>query len=237
MTQTVLVFIAHPDDEFHCLGTIIQLARAGARVVLVPATNGDKGVNDGSISPDALIPVRWREMEQVRALIGAAEVVWLGFEDGTLDLNRAALAAAVARTVAQYRPQIVFTHDPWRRWELHSDHRAIGFAAAAAVAGSAAGYGHGATGGPAAAPVRLYFFHSEQPNHRVPIDAVLGLKLQAAQAHISQRRPGTVFDTRVEKAKAGEGIEGHELLVEAFHSPAELGPLGPAGAVGPASSP
>lgn len=225
MAPTILVFIAHPDDEFHCLGTIIQLARAGARVVLVPATNGDKGVNDGSITPAALVPIRRTEMEQVRALIGAAEVVWLGFEDGTLDLLREPLYHRVEETLAHYRPAAVFTHDPWRRWELHSDHRAIGFAVAGTAGSCAADVERGSAADETRTVSRLYFFHSEQPNHTVAIEDVLDLKLAAAQAHISQRRPGTVYDTRVEMAKAGAGIEGHALLAETFHSAALLGPL------------
>jgi LmbE family N-acetylglucosaminyl deacetylase len=72
----------HPDDvEILCMGALLKLREAGARVTIVCLTNGDKGAgHDPSASHAEVAATRFREASQVAAEIGG-EFVNLGAED------------------------------------------------------------------------------------------------------------------------------------------------------------
>ncbi|HET6871818.1 MAG TPA: PIG-L deacetylase family protein, partial [Sporolactobacillaceae bacterium] len=83
--KKVLVFIAHPDDETSCGGTIAKLTKAHNDVVIAIATNGDKGTHTTTITPDEISATRKKEMANTAAILGVKDVIWLGFDDGSLD--------------------------------------------------------------------------------------------------------------------------------------------------------
>ena len=81
---TVVAFHAHPDDEALLdAGTLTRAAQAGHRVVLVFATRGGAGdVGDGVLNAgEALAERRSAEAEASAAVIGAARVVFLDYQD------------------------------------------------------------------------------------------------------------------------------------------------------------
>src|ERR1041384_7547795 len=83
--NAVLVVMAHPDDaEFGCGGTIAKWAAAGKTINYVLCTSGDKGSGDPNISP--LVLAKTRRAEQINAAhaLGARDVRFLAYEDGTL---------------------------------------------------------------------------------------------------------------------------------------------------------
>src|SRR5207253_7584875 len=83
--NSVLVVMAHPDDaEFGCGGTIAKWAAAGKAINYVLCTSGDKGSGDPSVSPYTLAQTRRQEQINAAHALGAREVVFLGYEDGTL---------------------------------------------------------------------------------------------------------------------------------------------------------
>src|SRR5579872_3488800 len=95
--NSVLVVMAHPDDaEFGCGGTIAKWAAAGKEINYVLCTSGDKGSSDPDMSPFKL--ARTRRVEQLNAAhaLGAQEVVFLSYEDGTLQ-NTLGLRRDIAR--------------------------------------------------------------------------------------------------------------------------------------------
>ncbi len=53
-------------------------------------------------------------------------VRFLGAVDGEL-VNDIDARREVARVIREVRPDVLFGHDPWRRYRLHPDHRAAGF--------------------------------------------------------------------------------------------------------------
>lgn len=134
MPKTVLVFTAHPDDaEFFAGGTLAKMAREGARVVIVVATNGDKG--SFRHDPAHLARLRAEEARRAAGVLGAEPPILLGYPDLELDqLPPGRLREQFVRAIREHRPDVVFAQDPWCPFEVHPDHRAVAWAASDAVA-------------------------------------------------------------------------------------------------------
>lgn len=109
--RTVLVLHAHPDDEAIFTGiTMRRLADAGARIVLVTATDGSLGETFVPLRPaETLRQRRTAELERAAEILGVSRLVQLGRRDSGLPgwaenhHPRALLAAdqqALARQVA-----------------------------------------------------------------------------------------------------------------------------------------
>jgi N-acetyl-1-D-myo-inositol-2-amino-2-deoxy-alpha-D-glucopyranoside deacetylase len=147
--HTVLVLHAHPDDEAIFTGlTLRRLADAGARTVLVMATDGDLGGSRVPLRRGETVGQRRRtELEEVAGLLGVARLVLLGHRDSGLPgspggAHRRALATArQVAAIAEAEGAGTVVHDDEQGIYGHPDHRAtwrIG-AAAARLAG-ATGY-------------------------------------------------------------------------------------------------
>lgn len=83
---TVVVLHAHPDDEAIFTGIAIRrLADAGARVVLVTATDGDLGESFVPLRRGETVATRRRaEVDRAAATLGVARTVFLGHRDSGL---------------------------------------------------------------------------------------------------------------------------------------------------------
>ncbi|SDD61635.1 PIG-L deacetylase family protein [Actinokineospora iranica] len=137
--RTVLVLHAHPDDEAIFTGiTMRRFADAGARVVLICATDGDLG--------EALIPLqrhetltarRLLELERAAEILGVSRLVLLGHRDSGLPgwpqnrhpqaLLRAPIGATarrVADLAAEENAEMILHYD-WRGIYRHPDHIAV----------------------------------------------------------------------------------------------------------------
>jgi LmbE family N-acetylglucosaminyl deacetylase len=136
--HTVLALHAHPDDEAIFTGlTLRRLADAGARTVLVVATDGDLGGSRVPLRRGETVRQRRRaELEQVAAMLGVARLVLLGQRDSGLpgwsgSGHRRALVAAdplaLARRVAELADAegaATVVHDDEQGIYGHPDHRA-----------------------------------------------------------------------------------------------------------------
>jgi LmbE family N-acetylglucosaminyl deacetylase len=82
-SHSVIVLHAHPDDEAIFTGlTVRRLADAGARVVLVMATDGAAGVPHVPLSRgESLRSRRLTELERACELLGVARLEVLGYAD------------------------------------------------------------------------------------------------------------------------------------------------------------
>jgi LmbE family N-acetylglucosaminyl deacetylase len=141
-TERVMVITAHPDDaEFTVAGTVARWVREGITVIYVICTDGSRGSNDPKVRPEHLVAIRRAEQEAAARVLGVEEVVFLGYEDGTLE-STLALRRDLTREIRRYRPDIVVCPDPTVRYYgdsylNHPDHRAAGDAALDAVFPSA----------------------------------------------------------------------------------------------------
>lgn len=136
--ERVLVIFSHPDDaEFGAAPTIAALAASGARVDYVVTTDGGKGTDDPSVSPEVLAATRVSEQRAAADALGVSEIVHLGYPDGyllpTLELRR-----DITRQIRRFRPDLVIAQNPQRRMDgnpyiSHPDHLATGEATLAAV--------------------------------------------------------------------------------------------------------
>ncbi len=124
---------AHPDDaEFGSGGTLAAWAAAGTHVTMLVVTDGSKGTWDPEMTQEELIASRMREQRQAAETLGAADVIMLDHVDGELE-NTAALREELCFWIRSARPNVLFAHDPWKRYMIHPDHRAAGMAAIDAV--------------------------------------------------------------------------------------------------------
>jgi LmbE family N-acetylglucosaminyl deacetylase len=200
-----LIAIAHADDcDFSCSGTAAKWAAAGTEVSLVVLTDGSKGSHDLSLPDEQLVAAREDEQREAARILGFGEVGFLRYVDGELSRTDEAVAA-MAHEIRRRRPEVVLTHDPWRRYMLHPDHRAAGEIVCDAVyrAGEPRFYRELTENGlPRWKPRELWLFSAEEPNHVEDITEWFARKVEAMLSYKSQ------FATalRIRKGDDGERI-------------------------------
>jgi LmbE family N-acetylglucosaminyl deacetylase len=221
--ERVLAVGAHPDDcEFYAGGTLAGLARAGARLTLVVCTDGAQG---GQVGGAALSERRREEAERAAKELGAAELVWLGHPDGALR-DDGALVGDLVREIRRARPLLVLAHDPRALWTRvgdrfqlgHTDHRAAGHAALAAVYPRAAlptFFPEQAAAGlrPWWVP-ELWLFDTDEPDHHRDVEATLDVKRAALAHHESQDPEGALV--RAAERRAADARARHGFAAEPF---------------------
>lgn len=185
-----LVVVAHPDDaEFSSAGTIALLTNAGKHVVIAQVTSGDKGTSDPQTATSHMITTREAEEIEAGKRLGVETVDFLRQTDGEL-MPTLELRGHIARAIRRHKPDVVITHDPFRPYAFHPDHRAVGLSAHDAAYPSARD--------PHAFPEQLaeglephktaevWYFNAEYPDLIVDITSTMDRKIASLQAHISQ---------------------------------------------------
>ena len=103
----VLAVGAHPDDiELTCAGTLARCVRRGDTVTVAVLCRGDMA--SSHLSPDELVKVRSRELENSMKLLNAG-LVELGLPDGGVEVNREQ-KYLVARMLRRVKPDLIITH-------------------------------------------------------------------------------------------------------------------------------
>jgi LmbE family N-acetylglucosaminyl deacetylase len=124
--QTILAVFAHPDDEsLACGGTIARLADAGARVIVICASRGERGSHTGPVSDDSLGRTRGAEIRAAARTLGVAELILLNHPDGDLRWCEVSeLHAELLMFMRRHDPAAVITFgEDGLYW--HLDHIAI----------------------------------------------------------------------------------------------------------------
>lgn len=215
-----MLVVAHPDDsEFSAAGTVARLTDAGKHVVVIQVTSGDKGSPNPHDIPAELGKRREGEMLEAARRLGIADVVFLRCPDGELmpDID---LREKIVRMIRTHKPDVVITHDPFRPYALHADHRAVGLATTDAVYPTARDPlyfpEHYASGLEPFKAAELWFFNPEKPDLIVDITSTFDRKIHALKAHDSQVGKSTGWEDRV-RNRAKELADGHGVeLAEAF---------------------
>jgi LmbE family N-acetylglucosaminyl deacetylase len=121
-----MVVTPHADDaEFGVAGTIAKWTRDGKKAVYVVCTNGNKGTNDPNMKPEKLAEIREKEQRAAAKTVGVDEVVFLRHDDQSLE-DTPEFRKEIVRQIRTYRPVVVITTDPYRRYIWHRDHRITG---------------------------------------------------------------------------------------------------------------
>ncbi len=184
---TVMTIGAHPDDaEFGAGGTLFTWTESGARATIVIATDGSMGSWDPDMDRAALVAQRRSEQVRAASVMGVETVAWLGQPDGELR-QTAALRKSLASLIRKHRPDIVLSHDPWQRYQLHPDHRATGMLAIDAVVAAREPRFYPDLGLESHRPVALLLWSADEPDHAEPVDqAAFDAKVEALLCHASQ---------------------------------------------------
>jgi len=135
----ILVITPHPDDaEFGAAGTVARLTSQGKTVVYIVCTNGDKGTDSLQLKPEELAKIREKEQLEAAKVLGVKDVVFLRHPDQSLEdtpqfrkpdqslEDTPQFRKEIVSYIRVYRPEIVITADPYRRYIWHRDHRIVG---------------------------------------------------------------------------------------------------------------
>jgi LmbE family N-acetylglucosaminyl deacetylase len=185
--RTVLTIGAHSDDaEFGAGATLSRWAQAGADITMLILTDGSKGSWDPDEDQDALITRRMAEQRAAADVLGAHHCEHLTYIDGELEYTMA-LRNDIARAIRRFTPDVVLSHDPWQRYQLHPDHRAAGLAAVDGVVTAREPLALRDSGLPAHRPKAILLWSADVPDHAEPITRHHGdRKVEALLCHSSQ---------------------------------------------------
>jgi len=185
----VLVVFAHPDDaEFTSGGTLARWASEGRKVSYAVLSDGSRGSDDGQVTNEELVARRKAEQCEAAGVLGVNDVIFIGRKDGEIVADDA-LKAELVCLIRGLKPEILLTWDPWRPYQLHSDHRASGQAALDAVmaAGNTRYFPEQLRDGQVPHQVEeIYLFGTDNPDHWVDISDTFSRKIEAISRHASQ---------------------------------------------------
>jgi LmbE family N-acetylglucosaminyl deacetylase len=193
--KCILVIQAHPDDaDISSGGTIARWAREKHEVHYVLCTSGNKGSNDPAMTLERLGPLREQEEQNAADILGVKSLIFLRHEDSELE-ETLLFRHELARIIRRLQPHVLMTHDPWARYRIHPDHRAVGFTALAAIVDA----GNQMIRGEETAwkVDEVFLFQSDQPDHGEDITDTVDLKVAAIRAHASQSHFGEAPQERV----------------------------------------
>lgn len=212
-----LFIFAHPDDEsVACAGTMHLLTEAGHQVKVVSVTDGAAGeVNQRAQTAlsqaGSIGALRRHELTAALGVLGVSDFEILKFKDGGITNQQVwnELTLSLIEVIEEYQPDAVVTFDH-SGWYFHLDHVGVSIATTIAVP-------------KVSHPPDLFFhvhfyvksdrwqyvFNTHPPlTHRVPINEVIDLKIQAFDCHASQN-----LDTpRRHLQQAGRQYETYQLV-------------------------
>ncbi|MDP6396075.1 MAG: PIG-L deacetylase family protein [Desulfobacterales bacterium] len=219
----VMVVTPHPDDaEYGVSGTVARWTREGKQVMYVVCTKGDKGTSDVKMKPEKLAEIREKEQLAAAKILGVCKVVFLRLPDQGLE-DTPEFRKQIVRLIRMYRPEIIVTADPYRRYIWHRDHRITGQVCIDAVfpyARDHLAYPDLLEEGLKPHKVKeMLFWAAEDINCRFDITGTYDLKTAALLCHKSQMKELDISRAKKWlKQRSEEMAEGENFqLAEGFH--------------------
>lgn len=220
--QTYMWVVAHPDDaEFSSAGTIARFSKEGKRTVIIQVTSGQRGTADRSFTSETLAATREAEEQEAARRLGASELVFLRQPDGYLtpDIE---LREKITRQIRLFKPDVIITHDPFRPYALHPDHRAVGLATHDAVYPTARDHlyfpDHLESGIEPHKTAEIWYFGADEPNRFIDITGTFDDKVNALLAHKSQVGNGEGLADRLRERHVEAAADQPFELAEAFRA-------------------
>lgn len=188
--ERALTIAAHPDDaEFGAGGTLAAWAEAGTEISMLIITDGSKGTWDSDVTPETLAVIRKEEQaDAARALGVRGELVFLDRVDGELVHDRP-LQGELCWWIRRLCPDVVLGFDPWKRYMMHPDHRAAGWAVVDAVVAARDHlfFPEQISGGMEKhRPDALLLWSADEPDYFSDISPTFDRKIKALLCHRSQ---------------------------------------------------
>ena len=220
-----MIVSPHPDDaEYGVAGTVAHWTKEGKDILYVVCTNGDKGTSDVTIKPEELARIREREQLDAAKMLGVKDVVFLRHPDQGLE-DTPEFRGKIVRLIRMYKPEIVVTADPYRRYLWHRDHRITGQVTLDAIfpyARDRFSYPDLMEEGLHPHKVKeVLLWASEDMNYRLDITDTFDLKIAALRCHKSQMAEIPFQKTEFEnwlRQRHKDMAEGEDFeLAEAFH--------------------
>ncbi len=108
----VLIIAAHPDDEIlGAGGTIAKYAMSGARISLLIVTDGSTSQYRNDSQLEQILQTKKEETRCAADVVGISDIFYGGLPDMGLDATKhVAVNEVIEKVVADFKPNIVFTH-------------------------------------------------------------------------------------------------------------------------------
>lgn len=120
---TILVFVAHSDDEvLGCGGTIAKYAKKGYDVHTIICSFGES--SHPHLKPEIIRKTRVQEAKRADTILGGNGVQFLGLREGNFlkDIEKGSLFKNLVKRIKELKPERILTHDPH---DSHPDHQAV----------------------------------------------------------------------------------------------------------------
>ena len=201
--ERVLTIGAHPDDaEFGAGGTLARWAQEGCRISMLIVTDGSKGSWDPAVTPSDLAKVRAAEQVAAAETLGATgDLIHLDYVDGELEYSME-LRQRICEWIRRVRPNVVLSHDPWKRYMLHPDHRAAGMGAIDGVVAARDHLFYPELGLEKHRPEAILLWGADEPDYWEDIEPTFDVKIAALLCHSSQTQTTMNDATNGDEARA-----------------------------------
>ena len=184
--QRAVAVVAHPDDlEYGLASAVARWTGQGKTVAYVLATRGEAGI-DG-MPPQQTGPLREEEERRSAAVVGVADVEFLGHPDGAVE-HSMALRRDLCAAYRRHRPEVVITMNFDLTWGEggsvnHLDHRIVGLAAIDACRDAANRWLYPELGDPWQGIGGAYVASMDPPTHFVDVGATLAKGIASLEEH------------------------------------------------------
>ena len=122
MSKSILILVAHPDDEvLGCGGTIAKMADNGSVVHVAFFADGVFSRCGNQIAQTQDLKIRRSKAQKACDILGVKSVIFGDFPDNRMDtIALLDIAKVVESLIAEHQPVTVFTH---HAGDVNIDHR------------------------------------------------------------------------------------------------------------------